>query len=338
MFAVCSKALSNNSKYQYLYGGATKAKLPRLSGAPTCTTCLPSWYLLCSFLDDQGKPIDESSVYDPHKPFEHRDPRCTYTIVEHGTQHLGVIFDPHFDVTEVYSAREGGMVTNNDSRSYKISGSSNQYASYNGLVLKKHVDEDWLSPFEAENDKLILRYADVLLMYAEAKIELNEIDDSVLNAMNQVRARAYKVDVSATSDYPAITERDQARLRTILRFERRMEFAFENLRLYDLWRWRIAEKVLNRPWIGLPKKDEKLQRAYIDDGMWFHGAVPQVDEDGCVDFMADVAKGDPNFFRNNMYAQVLAECKFVAPKSYLWPIPTTTMQVMKNITENNPGY
>lgn len=333
-----SKALSNNSKYQYLYGGATKAKLPRLSGAPTCTTCLPSWYLLCSFLDDQGKPIDESSVYDPHKPFEHRDPRCTYTIVEHGTQHLGVIFDPHFDVTEVYSAREGGMVTNNDSRSYKISGSSNQYASYNGLVLKKHVDEDWLSPFEAENDKLILRYADVLLMYAEAKIELNEIDDSVLNAMNQVRARAYKADVTATSDYPAITERDQARLRTILRFERRMEFAFENLRLYDLWRWRIAEKVLNRPWIGLPKKDEKLQRAYIDDGMWFHGAVPQVDEDGCVDFMADVAKGDPNFFRNNMYAQVLAECKFVAPKSYLWPIPTTTMQVMKNITENNPGY
>ena len=333
-----SKALSNNSKYQYLYGGATRAKLPRLSGAPTCTTCLPSWYLLCSFLDDQGKPIDESSVYDPHKPFEHRDPRCTYTIVEHGTQHLGVIFDPHFDVTEVYSAREGGMVTNNDSRSYKISGSSNQYASYNGLVLKKHVDEDWLSPFEAENDKLILRYADVLLMYAEAKIELNEIDDSVLNAMNQVRARAYKVDVAATSDYPAITERDQAKLRTILRFERRMEFAFENLRLYDLWRWRIAEKVLNRPWIGLPKKDEKLQRAYIDDGMWFHGAVPQVDEDGCVDFMADVAKGDPNFFRNNMYAQILAECKFVAPKSYLWPIPTTTMQVMKNITENNPGY
>ena len=175
-------------------------------------------------------------------------------------------------------------------------------------------------------------------MYAEAKIELNEIDDTVLNAMNQVRARAYKVDVTATDSYPAITETDQARLRTILRFERRMEFAFENLRLYDLWRWRIAEKVLNRPWIGLPKKDEKLQRAYIDDGMWFHGAVPQVDEDGCVDFMADVAKGDPNFFRGNMYAQILAECKFVAPKSYLWPIPTTTMQVMKNIKENNPGY
>ena len=104
-------------------------------GMTTCTTCLPSWYLLCAFLDDQGKPIDESTVYDPHKPFEHRDPRCTYTIVEHGTQHLGVIFDPHFDRDKVYSSREGAEVVNNDSRSYKIQGTSNQYASYNGLVL-----------------------------------------------------------------------------------------------------------------------------------------------------------------------------------------------------------
>ena len=175
-------------------------------------------------------------------------------------------------------------------------------------------------------------------MYAEAKIELNEIDDTVLDAMNQVRARAYKAAVTATSDYPAITETAQDKLRTILRIERRMEFAFENLRLYDIWRWRIAEKVLNRPWIGLPKKDEKLQRAYIDNNMWFHGAVPEIDEDGCMDFMAPVAKGAADFFNSNAYAQVLAECKFVAPKSYLWPLPTTTMQVMKNIKENNPGY
>jgi hypothetical protein len=333
-----SKAMSNNSKYQYLAGGATTAKLPRLSGAPTCTTCCPSWDLLCAFLDDEGKPIDESDVYNPNKPFEHRDPRLTYTIVEHGTQHVGVIYDPHFDVTEVYSSREATNVTNNDSRTYRIAGTSNQYASYNGLVLKKHVDNDWLSPFEAENDKLILRYADVLMMYAEAKIELGDIDATVLSAMNKVRARAYGVAETATSDYPAITETDQAKLRSILRMERRMEFAFENLRLYDLWRWRIADKVLNFPNLGLPKKDEKLQRAYIDNGMWFHGAVPQIDENGCPDFTIDVARGEENFFRNDIYAMKLSQRKLVVPKSYLWPIPTTTMQVMKNITENNQGY
>ena len=50
-------------------------------------------------------------------------------------------------------------------------------------------------------------------MYAEAKIELNEIDASVLNAMNQVRARAYGVAVTNTSAYPAITTTDQTALR-----------------------------------------------------------------------------------------------------------------------------
>ena len=329
-----SKSLSAENKYEYLYKGATTAKLPRLSGAATCCTCCPSWDLLCAFYDDQGKPIDKSTVYNPRKPFEHRDPRCAYTIVEHGTEHLGFIYDPHFDKPEVWSSREGKMVTNNDSRTYRISGTSNQYASFNGLVLRKHVDSDWLSPFEAENDKIILRLADVLEIYAEAKIELDDIDASVLDAMNQVRARAYGAKVDGTG-YPKITETDQAALRTILRAERRMEFAWENRRLYDLWRWRIAEKVLNFANYGLPA-DEKGQRRYIDDGMWFHGATPVIDEDDCPHF-AEVSSGKEGFFTGGSYAIKLSQRKFIAPKSYLWPIPITTTNVMKNI-RNNEGY
>ena len=264
-----------------------------------------------------------------------RDPRLAESIVEFGTDFCGVVYDPRFDVEQVWDSNVGRNITNPDNI---VTASESRLPSRTGLVQRKGIDKDWTDDYQADPDKIIMRYADVLLMYAEAKIELNEIDDTVLDAMNQVRARAYKASVTATSDYPAITERSQDKLRTILRTERRMEFAFENLRLYDIWRWRIAEKVLNRPWIGLPKKDQKLQRAYIDNNMWFHGAVPQVDEDGCVDFMAPVAKGAADFFNSNAYAQILAECKFVAPKSYLWPLPTTTMQVMKNIKENNPGY
>ena len=331
-----SKSLSAENKYEYLYKGATTAKLPRLSGASTCCTACPSWDLLCAFYDDQGKPIDESLVYNPNKPFEHRDPRCTYTIVEHGTEHLGVIYDPHFDKATVWSSREGKEVENDDSRTYLISGTGNQYASYNGLVLRKHVDEDWLSPFEAENDKLILRYADVLEIYAEAKIELNDIDQSVLDAMNQVRARAYKKDYTG-NDYPKITTTDQAQLRKVLRAERRMEFAWENRRLYDIWRWRIAEKVLNFANYGLPAKNKTNQRRYIDNNMWFHGAVPQIDDDDCPVFTDPVASGEATFFTGGTYAVKLSQRKFVAPKSYLWPIPTTTTNVMKNIL-NNEGY
>lgn len=331
-----SKSLSAENKYEYLYKGATTAKLPRLSGAATCCTCCPSWDLLCAFYDNEGKPIDESTSYDPHNPFANRDPRLAKTIVEFGTEHLGVIFDPHFDVDKVWSNREGKYVSNNDSRTYKISGTDNQYASYNGLVLKKHVDNDWLSPFEAENDKIILRYADILEMYAEAKIELGEIDQTVLDAMNQVRARAYNVSDINAAGYPRITETDQAKLRTILRAERRMEFAWENQRLYDIWRWRIAETVLNYNNYGIPAKNEKNQRRYIDDGMWFMGAVPEIDENDCPNFTVSVS-GDNSFFTSGNYAIKLSSRIFVAPKSYLWPIPTTTTDVMKNI-RNNEGY
>jgi hypothetical protein len=330
-----SKSMTNDSKYEYLYGGATTAKLPRLSGAPTCCTCCPSWDLLCAFLDNQGKPIDESTVYDPNNPFLNRDPRLSQTIVPFGSEHLGVIFNPSFDADSVYSSRYGGKVVNNDSRTYKIEGNSNQYASYNGLVLNKMVDNDWLSPFEAENDKIILRYADILLMYAEAKIELNDIDASTLEAINTVRARAYKVAVTSSA-YPKVTATDQTTLRTVLRSERRMEFAFENLRLYDILRWRIGEKVLNRYNYGLPKKNQTLQRSYMDNGMWFMGAVPDIDADDCPDFTKTV-KGNADFFNTNKYAQKLSQRVFVGPKSYLWPIPTTTTQVMKNISQNQ-GY
>lgn len=338
-----SKALSAENKYEYLYKGATTAKLSRLSGAATCCTCCPSWDLFCAFYDNQGKPIDESTVYNPNRPFKNRDPRCTYTIVEHGTQHLGVIYEPHFDTTMVYSTREGKMVENADSRTYRIPSTVNQYASYNGLVLKKHVDDDWLSPFEAENDKLILRYADVLLMYAEAQIELGNgaTDPLVLECMNRVRARAYKADWQNSGQYPKIFNTDKAYLRRTLRAERRMEFAFENLRLYDIWRWRIGETVLNYANYGLPAKNQKTQSRYIDDNQWFFGAVPQIDDNDCPVFNAPVVKGTKNFFVKtdgiDPYAVQLTQRVFEAPKLYLWPIPITTTNVMKNV-KNNTGY
>lgn len=329
-----SKILSGDNKYQYLGGQSCTAKLSRLSGASTCTTVCPSWDLLCCFLCTDGLPIDESPLYDPHEPFANRDPRLAYTIVEFGTKHLGVEYNPHFEKTTVYSDREGKEVTNNDSRSYLIEGTSNNYASYNGLVLHKGIDEDWLSPFEVEPDKKILRYADVLLMYAEAKIELDDIDQSVCDAINDVRARAYGVDRSS-DEYPEVTISDQATMRTIVRTERRMELAFENLRYLDLYRWRIAGKVMNFSNYGLPRKDETLQRTYLDNNMWFMGAVPQIDENGCPDFSVAPAKGEPTFFTN--YAVVLSTRVFDESKHYLWPIPTTTLDVMPNI-EPNPGY
>ena len=80
----------------------------------------------------------------------------------------------------------------------------------------------------------ILRYAEVLLNYAEAQNELNNSTDA-LAALNQIRARAM---------VPAITETDQGLLRDLIRAERRRELLFEGQRFYDLHRWGIANEVL----------------------------------------------------------------------------------------------
>lgn len=107
----------------------------------------------------------------------------------------------------------GKLVNNNDTRARA------QFASFTGLVWRKSVDRTWGpdTNFTPENDLIIIRYADVLLIYAEAKIELNQIDQSVLDAINQVRARAYGVKLSDVSNYPAITTTNQKELRTVLR-------------------------------------------------------------------------------------------------------------------------
>lgn len=281
----------------------------------------PSWSLLGSFLCTDGLPVDESPLFDPRDPFKNRDPRCSYTIVPFQSAFLGFIYQPHPDSLEILNLNTGRYQVNNDTRG------NQQFASFNGLILKKGVDETWADDFLNDSDIIVMRYADVLLMYAEAKIELGEIDDSVLEAMNRVRARAYKVDYKATSQYPAITTTDRDELRSILRFERRMEFAFEGTRYMDLIRWRVAEKALNMPNYGLLDPDE-LRAKVTSKGLWFFPEVPAVDENAVVDFTGLGQKG---------LAKLLTNGQFDASRQYLWPIPSKEVLINENM-DQNPGY
>ncbi|MEL7586237.1 MAG: RagB/SusD family nutrient uptake outer membrane protein [Prolixibacteraceae bacterium] len=281
----------------------------------------PSWDLFSSFTCTDGLPIDESPLYDPRNPFANRDPRCAMTIVEFGTAHLGYIYDPNPYTTKVLNVLTGTMVSNKGNRSV------DRYASYNGLELKKWVDEGWSDDYQTDFDIIIMRYADVLLMFAEAKIELNEIDQSALDAINQVRARAYGVNVSATGSYPAVVSTSQAALRTIVRTERRSEFAWENRRFYDLIRWKIAEKALTRPIYGMLDVAD-LKKKVVDKGLWFFPGIPAIDENGIPDFSAMYQAG---------LIKLLVERNFDKTRQYLWPIPSKEIQINDNIKQNT-GY
>lgn len=296
-------------------GNTVRNFLTRNAGGTNART--PSWQLLAAFLCTDGLPIDESPLFDPHKPFENRDPRCAMTIIPFNSVHLGFDYDPHPKAKEVMSYNLGKMVLNNDSRV------NNQYASFNALGWKKGVDESYMeNGYTIDPDLIIIRYADVLLIYAEAKIELNQIDQTVLDAINEVRARAYGVNKSATTQYPAVTTSVQKELRKTIRFERRMEFAYEGLRYMDLIRWRLATKALSdKNYAPLyPYPDSKLDN-------WFWDKVPDIDEDGIADF-SEMEKAE------NIG---IISVKSWNDRQYLWPIPSSEIIINPNMKQN-PGY
>ncbi|WP_319268494.1 RagB/SusD family nutrient uptake outer membrane protein [uncultured Draconibacterium sp.] len=300
-----------------------QATIPRNAGGWGAYN--PSWDLLASYLCTDGLPIDESPLFNPQEPFENRDPRCNATIVPFQTEHCGYMYQPHPDSMQVLNFTSGKYQFNNDTRSNK------QYAAYNALLWKKWVDEDWSDDKKADNDRFILRYADVLLMYAEASIELNQIDDSVLGAINEVRERAYN---GSGIDYPAVTTTDQTELRKIVRMERRMEFPWEGLRYMDLVRWRLAEKALTTNIYGMLDVSKKggvatgpLIDKIVSQGLWFWPETPQIDEDGLPDFTA---------LDNAGFVKILA-VRAWDNKQYLWPIPTKEILINDNLSQND-GY
>ena len=275
---------------------------------------IPTREIVDAFECTDGKPIDESPLYNPNLPFRNRDPRLTNTVVEFGTPWLGYSYQPHPDSLTCRNYKTGGMVSNFDCRTVR------PFASYTGFLWKKGIDQTWADRLVEDNDAILFRYAEILLTYAEAKIELGETDATVLNAINQVRARGYGVSVGQTTLYPAITTTDVNELRKVVRRERRVEFVREGLRYMDLIRWKLAEKALTTSVIGLPDP------ANQNRAKWPFPGVTPIDDDGIADysgFGADVKK--------------LVDRKFEKTRQYLWPIPAVERRVNPNITQN-PNY
>ncbi|WP_161554467.1 RagB/SusD family nutrient uptake outer membrane protein [Sinomicrobium soli] len=315
-------------------------KIPRNNGG--YGSAVPSWDLLASFECIDGLPIDQSPLFDPRNPFKNRDPRLLATIVpigsledgdgnspDDGSRFMDLEYNPHPYATRIFNYASGKEQTNNDTKS------NQNYCSFNGLVWKKGVDSDW-DDLQADNNIITMRYADVLLMYAEAKIELNEIDASVLEAINEVRDRAY---ANSTFSNPVVTTTDQDRLRYIIRNERRAELADESLRYMDLIRWKIADKIMdggaayglaaitanNNP--DIVDNNSPLVKNVIESELWFWGMTPQLDENGSADFEPLRAAG---------LCQQLTSTSF-PQRQYLWPIPADERRLNPNLTQNE-GY
>lgn len=168
--------------------------------------------LVNSFLCKDGKPISDnalygtkSSLYIAATPYLNRDPRLRASI---------------FTSADVTSAgKKIWSWANNNSFAVK------KYATFTAEQF----------PDGGPQNYYVIRYADVLLMYAEAQNEAMGPDATVQAAINMVRRRVAMPDVPATLS--------QTSMRQYIRDERRWEFAFEHQRFFDLKRWGILGPV-----------------------------------------------------------------------------------------------
>lgn len=243
----------------------------------------PTKSLVDSYLMSDGLPITKSPLYKAPtatlEVFTGRDERLGATVFKRGDSFMGT--KPIFDIP--------ALVFNKT-----------------GFTFRKYADiNDWTSQ-ASTIDRVLLRYAEVLLTYAEARFELDgKISDADLDlTINRLRTRG-KI-AKLTNDFVTKNGLD---MREEIRRERRVELAQEGFRYWDILRWKIAEIELPKPVLG---------------NFFFKtefGTTVQVNL-------------TPDNF---ILVQAASFRKFDPAKDYLWPLPINEI-ALNPALKQNPGW
>lgn len=302
--------------------------IPRQVGTSQ-SSHFPSQQLVDLYEGRDGLRIDRSTVYDGATPSQNRDRRLAWTVYMQGdTMVHNTAKSPSLPYVQ---PKERTIFNIYSNTRFKFNWNTNQFDAVAsnidwigflaspwfagatgssggvGYVWRKYVDSTQYS-WETKTGYINMRYAEILLTYAEAKIELGETDATVLSAINAVRARAGQ---------PAVTGGSAAELRELVRRERAVEFAGEGLRLIDLRRWDLYAVANSMPVVGvsLNPADPAERPSFDANGLPVYSA-------------ASIAK------RLKTRAQTRVNTN---PKYKLWPIPQGEIDKNKNITQN-PGW
>ncbi len=261
----------------------------------------PTQELVDDFEMANGLPIeDAASGYDPNNPYANRDPRFYASIFYHGAEWSQVQpsrGEPFIDME--WNAFNEGPGTVRDGN-----------ASISGYLVRKWADASL--GFAPEGVSKVawqeVRFAEVLLIYAEAENETNGPSAAVEEAINRVRRRAALPNLPSGLSQSEIRER--------IRQERRIELVFENHRWFDLIRWDLAKTVLNATFHGM-----RIDR----------NGVPTA-ADGGPTHVFDPAQLTFTYFSTPAFTNVFPD------KYMLLPIPQSEIESNENLRPQNPGY
>lgn len=211
----------------------------------------PTQELVDDYITLNGKGINEAGAgYMESNPYANRDPRLAATVVYDRYNWLSA--DGSNKVIYIKPGSDP-----DPSRLDEYSPAS-QASSPTGYYWRKYFDPIALTSFTSGSNIHLIRYAEVLLNYAEAKQAMGQMDESVWNnTIRLLRQRAGFTDAEALN-FPAAAD-----LTNIIRRERRAELAMEGLRTDDIRRWKIAESVLNGFAHGARFGDAAVDNGYI---------------------------------------------------------------------------
>ena len=187
----------------------------------------PTQNLVDAFPMKDGKSIDDptsSYTYSASQPYENRDPRLGWTILYNGAPWLNRAVETFSRGADNPTGASQKTKTSYYMR--KFMGDFENQAEYSD---KRH---NWIS----------IRYAEVLMNFAEAQNEAFGPSPEVDQVIFDLRARA-GIDQGDDGRYGLAAGLSKEEMRKVIQNERRIEFAFEEHRYWDIRRWKLAEEI-----------------------------------------------------------------------------------------------
>jgi tetratricopeptide (TPR) repeat protein len=260
---------------------------------------VPTNSMIEAYLTKDGQIWDPSTVDTYEDVFKDRDPRMVQSILAPGTP---------------WEGGKSGDLLSTDDKIYTyplLTNNKTAAMTYSGYYMRKYVEPSTVKYVgHDDNDLVMLRYAEVLLNYAEAKEMLGQLTQADLDkSINLLRDRVGMVHMKL-SQLPAGSD-----IRTEIQRERRIELFFEGHRYFDIIRWKQGH-ILGEDLLGVNKR-------------WLDQSRLAVDLDK--DLTWQTKDGQ-------QYLLIETGRTFNPDKHYLLPIPFKQMQLNPNLAPQNPGW
>jgi len=255
-------------------------------------------------------PTSTDEPVDADNPYDDRDPRFKANVLHNGADWRsrpsglanldpkGVIQTGWYEVPDREELRPGLDTREGPAQQWN--------GTKTGYNLRKFVSPNVLPKAgQAYNPWPFIRYAEILLNYAEASAELGETEDA-LWALNKVRSRVGMPDV------PASGGPDRTLIERI-RQEREVELAFEEFRYFDVRRWMIAPEVYSEGAKGIRIEGRRVDESHPD------------------------ARQLTEYYYDYDYRVIQVDERRWQNKNYFVPITRDEMERNPNLVQN-PGY